>query len=128
MGLYEPTVIEVHQAPKLISQVRSLYWEIKTISLLEEIASYSNEVFQHFESDIAVRLRNLANTPLETAESYVKVTKHSGPYISTSDLQAKKSNLYDLACIIVKLYTSTYQTDWPCTSEFGKNPMHFIAV
>jgi len=68
-----PTFIEVHEASNMIWKVWSLKTRIKTHSFLEEIIILSKEVFKDFESDMAVRIRNLGNSTRKTAESKVTV-------------------------------------------------------
>jgi len=59
IGHFERTFIEAHQALKMIPKVRLCKSEIKIHSFLEEIKTSSNEVFKHFESDVAVGIRKL---------------------------------------------------------------------
>jgi hypothetical protein len=46
IGRFKPSLIEVHQAWKMICNVKSLKSRIKTQSLLEEIITSSKEVFK----------------------------------------------------------------------------------
>jgi len=89
---------------------------------------WSNEVFKDFKSDMAVGIGKLCNLTWETAESHVIVMHKAGSQILTLDLQAKKSDLCDIGCIFVKLYTTTYWNDWLRKTQFIYNAMQFIAL
>jgi len=128
IGRFEPTFIETHQPSKMIWKVRSLKSCIRTHSFIEEIITSSNEMFKHFESDMAVGIRNLGNPTGKTAEGNYTVKQTAGSLILTLQLQAKKSDLWGIACIFVKLYTRTYWKDWPRKTQFCNNVMQFIAV
>jgi hypothetical protein len=69
IGRFEPTFIEAYQASKMICKVRSLKSQVQTTSFLEEIITSSNEVFQDFESDMAIEFSTLGNLTPGTAES-----------------------------------------------------------
>ena len=62
------------QVSKITWQVMSLKSWIKTGSSLEEIITSINELFNDFESDIAVRIGNPGNATRETVKSNV-ITK-----------------------------------------------------
>jgi hypothetical protein len=53
----------------LICKVRSLKSQIKTPLFLEEIITWSNEVFKDIVSHMAVEIRKLGNTTWMTAEN-----------------------------------------------------------
>ena len=63
---------------KTISKARSLKSQIKTCSFLEGIITSSIEVFEVFESDMQVRMRNLGNPTRATAESNGMVQQNAG--------------------------------------------------
>jgi hypothetical protein len=69
IGPLEHTFIEAHQPLTLICKQRSLKSQIKTYAFLEEIISWSNEVPQDFDSDMAVEIRKLDNPTQYTAEN-----------------------------------------------------------
>jgi len=70
IGCFEPTFIEAHQASKMICRVGSVKSWMKTRSILEQTLTSSNEVFQDFESDMAVGMRKLGNLTPKTASSH----------------------------------------------------------
>jgi len=70
---FEHTFIEAHLASNMSCIVRSLKSWIKTCSFLDEIITYSNEIFIDFESDIVVGSWTLGNSTRETVKSYVTV-------------------------------------------------------
>jgi len=78
IGCFEPTIIETYEASKMICKVRSLKSWIMAPSFLVEIITFSNEVFEDFESDMAVGIRKLGNPTWETAKSHVIVNKNGG--------------------------------------------------
>ena len=90
---FKPTFVEADQASEMICKERLLKSRIKTSSFLEEITASSIEVFNYFESEMAVGIRKLGNTTQETAESNVIPKQTAGSPILILDLQAKKSNL-----------------------------------
>jgi len=57
----------------MICKVRSLNSRIKTRSFLDEIITWSKEVFKDCESDVVVKIRMLGNPTRMTAESNVIV-------------------------------------------------------
>jgi hypothetical protein len=61
-------LIEAHQASKFIGKVRSLNLQIKPLSFLEVVITWSNEVFKGVEFDMTVRMRQLGNPSPKTAE------------------------------------------------------------
>jgi len=128
IGHFAPTSIDGHQALKMICKVRSLKSRIKTHSLLEEIITFSIKLCKDIESDMAVELRNLSNPTWVAAERKVIVQRNVGSSILTLEQQAKKSDLWDIVCIFVRLNTRTYWKDWPSETQFGNSAMHFIAV
>ena len=85
-------------------------------------------MFEEFESDMAVGLRNLGNPTRKTAVGNDTVKQTAGSEILTLQLHAKKSDLWDIACIFVKLYTKTDWQDWPRKTQFSNNEMQFTAV
>jgi len=78
IGHFEPTFIEAHQASKTICKVRSLKSRIKPHSFLEEIINSSNEVFEDFESDMVVGIRNLSNPTQTPAKGNGTVKQTAG--------------------------------------------------
>jgi len=64
----------------------------------------------------------------ETVESNIIVMRNAGSYILAQELQAKKSELWDIACIFVKLYTRTDNKDWLWKIPFRNSVMRIIAV
>jgi len=85
-------------------------------------------MFQDFESDMAVRIRKQDNSTARTAESNVTVEQIACSVLLTIQLEAKKSDLWDIAFIFVKLYTKSDCKDWPYKTEFKNSTMQFIAV
>jgi hypothetical protein len=73
----------------MICKVRSLKSRIKTRSFLEEIITYTNEVFKDCVSDMAVQIRKLGNPTGETAENNDTAKQIAGSYILTLQLQGK---------------------------------------
>ena len=128
IGRFEPTSIEAHQALETICKVRSLKSQIKTRSFLDKIITSSKVMFKDFESDMAVGIRNLGNATRKTTKANDTVKQTAGSQILTLQLQAKKSDLWDIACIFVKLYTRTDWKDWPRKTQFGNDAMQFFAV
>jgi len=128
IGCFEPTLIEAHQASKMICTVTSLKSRIKTSSLYEDIITSSNEVFKDSESGMAVEIRKISTLTRETAKGYLIVEQIVGSQILTLELEAKQSDLWNIACIFVKLYTRTYWKDWPHKTQFTNNAMQFIAM
>jgi len=100
---------------------------IKTRSILDEIITFSNEVFKDFESDMGVEIGMLGNPTRNTVKSYVIAKWIVCSQIMTPELDAKKSDLWDIACRFVKLYTRTYWKDWPRKTQFRNTAMHSIA-
>jgi len=78
IGCFKPTFIEVHQASKIICIVSSLKSQIKTSSFLEEIITSNNEVFEDFESDMAVEIGMIGNLTRETVHHNVISKKNTG--------------------------------------------------
>ena len=76
---------------------------------------------------MSVGIRTLGNPTQETAEGNVALSQTVGPKILTSQLQAKKSDLQDIACIFVKLYTKTNCNDWPRKTQLRNSTMQSIA-
>ena len=74
---FEPTFMEAHQASKMICTVRLLKSQIKTHSFLADIITCSTEVFEDFESDIMVKIRQLCITSPETAKRYLMVKQNA---------------------------------------------------
>jgi len=68
IGPFESTFIEAHQASKMICRVWSLKSWIKTRSFLKEIITSIHDVFNDFESNMAVRITKLGNPTQKTAE------------------------------------------------------------
>jgi hypothetical protein len=91
----------------MICEVWSLKSEMETCSLFEEIITSSNDVYKDFESDMAVGIRMQGNPTQETAKGNNTTKQNASSYVLTRELQAKKSNLRDIACIFVKMYTTT---------------------
>jgi len=85
-------------------------------------------VLKDFESDLAGGISNLGNPTRKMADGNDTVKQTAGSQILTLQLQAKKSDLWDIACIFVKLYSRTYWKDWPHKAQFCNNAMQFIAV
>ena len=65
-------------------------------------------MYKDFESDMAVGIRNLGNATRKTTEGNDTVKKTAGSDILTLQVQAKQSDLRGIACIFVRLYTTTY--------------------
>jgi len=128
IGRFDTTFVEAHQASKMICKLRLLKLRIKTCSSFEQIITSKNEVFKGFESDMAVGLRKLDNPTRKAAERNNKVQQSASSDKLTLQLQAKKSDLWDIACMFVKMYTRTYSKDWPRKTQFSYNAMYYIAV
>jgi len=62
----------------MICNVTSLKSRITTPSFLEEIITSGNEVFQDFESDMAVRMRTLDSPAYKSGESNDTVKQTAG--------------------------------------------------
>jgi len=101
---------------------------MKTHSFSEEVITSSYEVFNDVEWDMAVANENLGNLTRKTAEGNNTVKQTVGSQILTLQLQAKKSDLWDIACIFVKWYTRTYWKVWPRKTPSCNNAIQFIAV
>jgi len=69
----------------------------------------------------------LGNPIGENAESYVIEMQNAGSLLLTPKLLAKKSDLCDIACIFVELYTRPYRKEWPRETQFSNISMRFIA-
>jgi len=111
--------MEAHQQLNIICKVRSLKSRIKTPSLLEDIIPSHNEVFKDIESDMVLGIRKLSNSTGEAVKRYIIGQYHAASTILTLGLWAwKKSVLWDIACISVKLYTWTYLRDWQLKTVF----------
>jgi hypothetical protein len=104
---FNPTYSDLYKASKMICKVRRPKSRIKTCSILENIITSSNNVFKFYESGMAVEIRKLGNLTRETAKINVIPKQTAGSSISILELQAKKSDLTDTACIFVKLYSRT---------------------
>jgi len=128
IGRFESTFVEGHQASNMFWKVRSLKPWIKTRLFWEVIITSSDEVFNIFESDMAVGIGKLGNPTRKTAEGNDPVQQTAGSSILTPHLQTKKSDLWDVACIFVGLNTRAYWKDWPHKSQFSNNTMQFLAV
>jgi hypothetical protein len=61
MGRFEPRFIEAHQVSKMGCKVSSLTSRIMTGFFLEEIITWSKEVYKDFESVMAGEIRMLGN-------------------------------------------------------------------
>ena len=59
MGRFERTFIEAYQASKMVCNIRSLISRQKTRSFLEQIITWSNEVFKDCVSDMVVEIGKL---------------------------------------------------------------------
>jgi hypothetical protein len=81
--------MKAHQASKMICKVRSLKSQIKTRSFLEEIITFTNEVFKDCVSDLAVEIPKLGNLTRETAENHDTLKQIAGSEILTLQLQGK---------------------------------------
>ena len=113
----------------MICKVRSLKSSIKTPSFLEESINSSNEVIKDIEPDMLGGIRKLGNPTWESAAAnYVIVNQNAGSWILALEIQAKTSDLWDILCIFVELYTRTYRKDWPWKTQFRNNAMQFLAV
>jgi len=93
LGGFEPTFNEAHQTSKMIWKVRSLKSQMETHFVFEDIITSSNEVFNDFHSDMAVRIRKLGNRTRETAELHVTVKQIPGLSTLSLKLQGKRSDL-----------------------------------
>ena len=93
IGRLESTFVEAHQASKMICDVRLLKAGIKTRLILDKIITVSNEVFNNFESNMAVGITKLCDPARKTAEGNDTVQDTLGSYILTPQLQAKQSDL-----------------------------------
>jgi hypothetical protein len=60
---------------------------------------------------MVVGIRMLSTLIWETADSNVLVKQNTGSLIATLVQHEKKSNLWEVVCIFVKLYTQTYWKD-----------------
>jgi hypothetical protein len=89
VGPYEPTVIEAHQAWKMICDVRSHKLVIKPTSFLEEFINCSNEIFNNCESTITVGITELDYPTQETAKCYIIVQYNSDAKILIPVLQVQ---------------------------------------
>ena len=125
---FEVALIESHKALKMIRDVRSLKSRLKTRSFLVESKTSSNEVYNDFESDMAVVINKKGNLTRETAKSNIIVMQNAGSQILTLEVQAKNSDLWDTACILVMLYTRIDNNDWPRKIPFRNSVMWFISV
>jgi len=96
-------------------------------SSLEETITSSNEAFKDFESDMMVGIRQLDNLIRRSAENRITVKQTAGSLILTSQRQAKKSDLWDIEYIFVKLYTRTDCKDYPRESLFMRSTVEIIA-
>ena len=63
-------------------------------------------MFKDFESDMAVKIRQLGNPTQKTAERHGTAKQTAGSSILNLLLHVKKSNLLSIAGIFVKLYTT----------------------
>jgi len=70
MSHLEPTVIDAHQATKMICKVKFLKPPIETSSFLEEIITCRNDVLKVIVSDIVVGIWKLGNLTWETDKSH----------------------------------------------------------
>jgi len=73
IGRFEPASIEAHWVSNMICKVWSLKSGIRTHSFLEYSITSSNEVFEEFESAIAIGIWKWRNSTWETVKSYVIV-------------------------------------------------------
>jgi len=128
IGRLESTFVEAHQASKMICDVRLLKAGIKTRLILDKIITVSNEVFNNFESNMAVGITKLCDPARKTAEGNDTVQDTLGSYILTPQLQAKQSDLWEIACKFMKLNTKAYWKDWLHKTQFSHNAIQFIAV
>jgi len=78
IGCFEPTFSEALQALNMIRKVRSLKSQISTHLFLEEIITSSKEVLKDLQSDMALRIQQLGNSTLKTAESKVTLEQSAG--------------------------------------------------
>ena len=86
----EPVFIKANQASTMICKVRSLTSPIKTCPFLEEIITYSNGVFNSFESDMAVGIWMIGNPTWDTAKTNVIVKLNGCSEILALELLVKK--------------------------------------
>jgi len=75
---FEPTFIQAHQASNTICSVQLFNSRIKTYSFLEDINTYSNQVFTDCESDMAVGIGWLGNWTWQDVNRYGIVEKIAG--------------------------------------------------
>jgi len=112
----------------MICKVRSLKSRMNTHPSLEETINLSNVVFKEFESDMAVGIRKLCNLTRKTAELMIQQRTLRVLKYWLYRYKGKISDLWDIACIFVMLYTRTHWKDWPRKIQFSNNAMQFIAV
>jgi len=95
----------------------------------EGIITSCNEIFKEFEWDIAVQIEKLANSAWKTVKCYVGWKLKVDSWTLTLKLQARKSSeLIDIACVFVKLYTTIYWKDWLLITQCGNNVLQFRGV
>jgi len=129
IGLFESSFIDPHQTSWMISKLRSLKLRMKTWWSLKEIVISINEVLKDLESHMGVVIWTQRNAGWETVRSYVIIEQNAGSQILTLELQATTMyDLWDIACIVVKLYTRIYWEDWPLKTEFRNDARKFVAV
>jgi len=119
----ELTFIHAQQGSDKICQVRSQKSWLKTPSFLDDIITSSTMVFTDCESDMEVGLCKRHKLSWETVKSYIFIKYNAGSEILTGELQVrKKSDLWDIAYLLVKLNRRTYWEDRPLYSEVRNDP------
>jgi len=88
----------------------------------------SNVVFKDCESDMAERNLKAAWSDSRDSPKLCCSTAECGFLNFDSRATSKKSDLWDIACKFVELYSRTYWKDWRCKTQFINNAMQFIAV
>jgi len=73
IGCVQPTFIEAHLAPNMISIVRSLKSQINTCTVMKAIITSSNEVLIDWGSDMVAGIWKLCNSSWETVKSFIIV-------------------------------------------------------
>jgi len=124
IGCFEHRFIQAHQVVKMICNVSSLISQITTHSFLVDIIISCNTDFKDFVSDNQVGNWTLGNSTWVTGKRYIIVKLKAGSSILTLKLEGRKnSDLWDIACIFVRLDTRTYNDEAVATSSGAVLPI-----
>jgi len=108
IGQFARTFIEADKACNMSCYLTLLKSQIQSRSILEDIITSSNTGFDDLESAIVGGIWKRGNWNWESVKNYLIAMSKAGSWILTLELQArKKSDLWDIACIVVKMYTKT---------------------